>query len=109
MTSTQTAPAHITATYQIRAKFPRLRRSGPVAIVHSGSKCTIFACLCGASHSAESTRRGRSAKHVSEFFAAHKDCAQSLASRLPTLTLSIKNARHGRCATSFPVLSEATN
>ena len=35
--------------------------------------------------------------------------AQALASRLPTLTLSIKNARHGRCATSFPVLSEITN
>lgn len=102
---TQTA----TPITTLRTKFKTLRRTRSVAIVHSGSKCTIFACLCGASHSAESTRRGRSAKHVCEFFAQHKDCAQALAGRLATLALSIKNARHGRCATSFPVLSETTN
>lgn len=102
---TQTA----TPITTLRTKFKTLRRTRSVAIVHSGSKCTIFACLCGASHSAESTRRGRAAKHVSEFFAAHKDCAQTLASRLASLTLVHCNARHGRCATSFPVLSEITN
>jgi hypothetical protein len=94
---------------QIRTKFRRLRRTRPVAIVHSGSKCTIFACLCGASHSAESTRRGRNARHVSEFFASHKDCAQALAARMDALTLSYKNARHGRCVTTLPVLTETTN
>lgn len=93
----------------LRTKFTTLRRTRPVAIVHSGSKCTIFACLCGASHSAESTRRGRNARHVSEFFASHKDCAQALAARMDALTLVHQNARHGRCATTFPVLAEITN
>ena len=93
----------------LRTKFPSLRRTRSVAIVHSGSKCTIFACLCGASHSAEATRRGRSAKHVAEFFAAHKDCAGSLAACLDALTLVHRNARHGRCATTFPALAETTN
>lgn len=94
---------------QIRAKFPRLRRSRPVAIVHSGSKCTIFACLCGATHSAESSTRGRNAKHVTTFFTSHKDCARELATRLNTLRLTHKNAREGRVVTTLPILTETTN
>ena len=94
---------------QIRAKFPRLRRSGPVAIVHSGQGATVFGCLCGATHSAESSTRGRNARHVTEFFTAHKGCAANLAARLGMLKFAHKSAREGRVVTTLPILTETTN
>ncbi len=94
----------------IRAKFPALRRPRSVAIVHSGGRMTVFGCLCGATHTAESSTRGRSAQHVTEFFAAHKGCAKTLAARVVTgqAKLSTRRDSFGRHSVpvSMPVLSE---
>lgn len=51
---------------------PRARRTHSVAIVHSGSKQTIFGCVCGATHTAAASYRN--AKHVDRFRARHEQC-----------------------------------
>ena len=44
---------------------PRLRRTGPTAIIHSGDKQTIFGCLCGAQHTCATNYR--QAHHVADW------------------------------------------
>lgn len=71
---------------KLKAQFPILRRSHPVAIVHSGAKATVYGCLCGA-YTSESTdskiMHGPTARVVN-FFKEHKSCAaRILAGVLP--------------------------
>ena len=50
---------------------PTLRRTAPTAIVHSGSRQTIFDCLCGSRHTCATDFNGRAAKHVREWQKLH--------------------------------------
>jgi hypothetical protein len=65
----------------IRAAFPRLRRGGPVAIVHSGGRRTCYRCLCGAWHTVATRNRGTT-KHEREFQAEHSACAARIAEEI---------------------------
>lgn len=42
------APRYLSFAAWRRAERPRLRRSRPVGITHSGSTQSVLACLCGA-------------------------------------------------------------
>lgn len=54
----------------IKAARPRLRRTRPVAIIHSGGSQTIFNCiLCGEHHTCATAYRD--VKHVAEFKTHH--------------------------------------
>jgi hypothetical protein len=88
----------------IRRRFPSLRRTAPTAIARSGSEMTVFACLCGATHSVPTGTRAK-AKHAQAFVAAHLGCAAELARRIETLTLIHRNARHGNVVGVNTVLS----
>ena len=55
---------------ECREANPRMRRTAPVGIIHSGGKQTILdCCLCGARHTCATSYR--QAKHVAEFRAYH--------------------------------------
>ena len=43
---------------------PNLRRTKPTAIVRSGSRRTVFSCLCGETHSCATEWNGRNSRHV---------------------------------------------
>lgn len=61
----------------IRRRFPSLRRTAPTAIARSGSEMTVFACLCGATHTCATRSRDR-VKHVREWLDAHSGCAADI-------------------------------
>ena len=48
---------------------PKLRRTAPVGIIHSGGQRTIYGCLCGAQHTCATSYR--KARHVKEFVSQH--------------------------------------
>ena len=102
-TTTITAPTTSPMAI-IRDRFPSLRRSRPVAIVHNGGSATILGCLCGATHSVPTGTRAK-AKHAQAFVAAHLGCAAALAARIETLTLTHRNERHGNVVGVNTVLS----
>lgn len=105
-TATQTASDKTQTEMAIlRDRFPLLRRSGPVAIVHNGGRATVLGCLCGATHSTPTSTRAK-ALHVKAFIAEHRDCAAELAARIEGLTLTRRNTRHGNVVASNVVLVE---
>lgn len=55
-----------------RQLHPLSRRTNSTAIVHSGSRQTIFDCVCGAIHTCSSWHRD--SKHVSQWRTEHSDC-----------------------------------
>lgn len=59
-----------------RAAHPRARRTAATAIIHNGSRRTVFDCICGATHSCSTEHRDRTL-HVSLWRADHADCAQA--------------------------------
>lgn len=68
-----------TAIAYLKKHWPALRRTASTAIIRSGSRRTIFGCLCGSEHTASTEWNGRDAKHVWEWRAEHGDCAVKLA------------------------------
>lgn len=107
--ATQTQPATDktqTAMAILRDRFPALRRTGAVAIVHNGQSATVLGCLCGATHSAPTNTRS-TALHVKTFVAEHASCAAELAARIERLTLIRRNVRHGNVVASNVELVEA--
>jgi len=52
------------------------RRTRATAIIHSGSRRTVFGCLCGAEHTTSTDWNGRTAKHVVEWRDEHAGCAE---------------------------------
>jgi hypothetical protein len=66
----------------IKASFPKMRRTGSTAIVHSGGKRTIFKCLCGSRHTTSTEWNGRKAKHVTDWQSDHVKCAAVIAAKL---------------------------
>jgi hypothetical protein len=65
----------------LKTAWPKLRRNGSTAIIRSGSRRTVFGCLCGDQHTCATDWDGRSSKHVTEWRAEHADCAINLANR----------------------------
>lgn len=66
----------------IKSANPRLRRTSPVAITHSGGQRTIRNCiLCGAWHT-EATRYRGQTKHMLDFIRTHNagECLAEVAS-----------------------------
>ena len=72
----------------IRAACPALRRTRATAITHSGSRRTVYTCLCGAVHTTSTDWNGRGAKHVRDWRADHDACAEVLARGLPAALVS---------------------
>jgi len=66
----------------IRSKFPKLRRTEPTAIIHSGGNQTIYDCLCGSRHTTSTNWNGRNAKHVKDWKNEHADCDKIIAKKL---------------------------
>jgi hypothetical protein len=79
--TTHTIIAVNEAIAHLKKGWPQLRRTASTAIIHSGSKRTIFGCLCGARHTASTVWNGREAKHVWDWRSEHSDCAINLANR----------------------------
>lgn len=65
------------AITRYRREHPRARRTNSTAIVHSGSKQTVYDCVCGAQHTAATRYRGET-KHEREWLAEHSDCVVKL-------------------------------
>lgn len=61
----------------LKLRFPQLRRQGSTAIVHSGSRQTVWRCLCGSEHTAAS--RYKDCAHVRDWERKHLNCAAKLA------------------------------
>lgn len=57
-----------------RSAKPTSRRTRATAITHSGSRQTVFDCICGSRHTAATAWRDKSV-HVQIWRADHADCA----------------------------------
>jgi hypothetical protein len=66
----------------LRLQNPSMRRTKPVAIIHSGGKQTIFGCVCGAQHTTATRYRGKT-RHEADFRLAHKYCAERIVAEQP--------------------------
>jgi hypothetical protein len=67
-----------------RAIKPRARRTEATAIVHSGSRRTIYECVCGDRHTTSTDWNGRGALHVSRWRLEHEPClSRWVLARLP--------------------------
>jgi hypothetical protein len=57
-----------------------MRRSKSTAIVHTGSRQTVFGCLCGAQHTVATDYRR--AKHLRDWQDDHEPCIITIAQKI---------------------------